>query len=118
MSANLLGYFASATLIIVFSFLLYHYIVSPFLLTPLAKVPNAHWTSPFVPWWILWKRYQQEELTTAYEAHQKLGPIVRLGPRDLSISCYEDGIRTIYGSGFDKPTYFDFYNNFESGCYQ
>lgn len=109
-------YSALATLILLAGFLLYYYIVYPFLLSPLAKIPNAHWTSPFLPWWILWKRYQQVELAAAYEAHQRFGLIVRLGPEDLSVSCYEDGIRTIYGGGFDKPTYFDFYKCYESGC--
>lgn len=115
MSADLVGYAAPATLIILCSFLLYHIIVHPLLISPLAKIPNAHWTSPFVPWWILWKRYRQEELTAALKAHQSLGLIVRLGPKDLGVSCYEDGIRTIYGGGFDKPTYFNFFNCYESG---
>ena len=114
MSINWAGYFAPATLIVLCSFLSYHYVVYPFLFSSLAKTPNAHWTSPFVPWWILWKRYRQEELIVAYEAHQRLGVVVRLGPKDLSVACYEDGIRTIYGGGFDKPTYFEFFNCYES----
>ena len=117
MSANWLGYLTPATLVIVFSFLFYNYVVYPFLLSPLAKIPNAHWTSPFVSWWILWIRYRQIELASAFKAHQNLGPIVRIGPKDLSVGCYKDGIRLIYGGGFDKPTYFDVFNYYESGCY-
>lgn len=79
MSANVVGYLAPATLILLCIFLIYRYVVYPFLISSLAKIPNAHWTSPFVPCWILSKRYQQEELTAANEAHQRLGPIVRLG---------------------------------------
>lgn len=78
-------YSALATLILLAGFLLYYYIVYPFLLSPLAKIPNAHWTSPFLPWWILWKTYQQLELAAAYEAHQRFGLIVRLGPKDLEL---------------------------------
>lgn len=118
MTATLVGYLAPIALIIFCSVLLCYYAVYSFLTSPLAKVPNAHWTSPFVPWWILWKRYREEELAAAYQAHQRLGPIVRLGPRDLSVSSYENGIRTIYGGGFDKPAYFDFFNYYGSGCYQ
>ena len=92
------------------SILVYLYLVYPLLVSPIAKVPNAHWTSGFSPWWILWKRYRSQELQVVNEAHKKLGPIVRLGPKDLSVSCYENGIRTIYGGGFEKPTYFDFFN--------
>lgn len=115
MTVNLLGYLVPAAFC---SFLLCYYLFYSFRLSPLAKIPYAHWTSPFVPCWILWKRYRQEELNAAYQAHQRLGPIVRLGPRDLSVSSYEDGIRPIYGGGFDKPTYFDFFNYYESGSYQ
>ena len=118
MSAILAGYFASATIFTLCSLLLYLSLVYPFLLSPLAKIPNAHWTSPFVPWWILWKRYRRQELLAANGAHQRLGPIVRLGPKDLSVSCYEDGIRKIYGGGFDKPNYYDFFNYYGFACHQ
>lgn len=105
-----INYVLAANGFIIGSFLIYRFLVYPSLFSPLAKIPNAHWTSPFSSWWILWTRYRGEELRVANEAHKKSGPIVRLGPKDLSVSCYEDGIRTIYGGGFDKPVYFDFFN--------
>lgn len=89
--------------------LIYVYLIYPLLLSPLAKVPNAHWSSAVSPVWILWTRYRHRELQITHEAHQKLGPIVRLGPRDISVSCYDDGIRTIYGGSFDKSSYYDFF---------
>ena len=112
MHAVLIGYFATATGAFLSLLLVYYCLVYPYWLSPLAKIPNAHWTSPSVSWWILWKRYRQQELPAAWEAHQRLGPIVRLGPKDLSVSCYNGGIRTIYGGGFDKPAYFDVFNNY------
>ena len=102
--------------IIVGVLLLYHCLLYPSRVSPLAKVPSAHWSSPFVPWWILWKRYKQQELLAATEAHQRLGPIIRLGPEDLSVSSYEDGIRLIYGGGFEKPAYFDFFSHYGFEC--
>lgn len=105
-----INYVLAANGIAIGSFLVYRFLIYPGLLSPLAKIPSAHWTCPFTSWWILWIRYRGEELRVANEAHKKLGPIVRLGPKDLSVSCYEDGIRTIYGGGFDKPVYFDFFN--------
>lgn len=110
MPAGLIGYFAPATAAVLCILFLYRCLVYPYWLSPLAKIPSAHWTSPFIPWWILWKRYRQQELPAASEAHQRLGPVVRLGPKDLSVSCYDGGIRTIYGGGFDKPAYFDVFN--------
>lgn len=109
------SYFALFALVAFCCISLYDLVVHPRFLSPLAKIPNAHWSSPLGPWWILWRRYRQQELSAAYEAHQKYGPIVRLGPKDLSVSCYEDGIRTIYGGGFDKPIYFDFFNYYGFG---
>ncbi|KAI1827298.1 cytochrome P450 [Xylaria intraflava] len=79
------------------------------LLSPLSKIPKAHWSSGISSVWILWQRWNGRELQKTLEAHQKFGPIVRLGPSDLSVSCYQDGIRKIYGGGFDKPAYYDFF---------
>ncbi|KAI0834378.1 hypothetical protein F5Y06DRAFT_158346 [Hypoxylon sp. FL0890] len=86
------------------------YIVRVAFLSPLSKIPNAHWSSGFSSAWILWHRWNGRELQRAVEAHRKRGPILRLGPNDLSVSCYEEGIRKIYGGGFDKPVYFDFFS--------
>lgn len=113
-----MNYFAPVTIAFLFILLLYHYLIYPYWLSPLAKIPNAHWTSPLIPWWILWKRFRQQELRAASKAHQRLGPIVRLAPKDLSISCYDGGIRTIYGGGFDKPAYFNFYNYYGLEAYR
>ncbi|RCI15854.1 hypothetical protein L249_3169 [Ophiocordyceps polyrhachis-furcata BCC 54312] len=77
--------------------------------SPLRKVPNAHWTCGISSLWILWARYHNRELALLAEKHQRLGPIVRVGPADLSVSCYDDGIRTIYNGGFEKPAYYDFF---------
>ena len=90
--------------------LLYHLIVYPLRISPLGKVPNAHWSSPLSSLWILVTRYGKRELHAVRQAHERLGPIVRLGPQDISISCFEDGIRTVYHKGFDKPPWFSFFN--------
>ncbi|KAG8160801.1 hypothetical protein KVR01_009065 [Diaporthe batatas] len=85
----------------------------------LAKVPSAHWSCSFSPFWILWQRYNGNELKAIREAHQKLGTIVRVGPQDLSISDYQTGVRQVYNAGFEKPHYFNFYQYYGrvSSCY-
>ena len=47
-----------------------------------------------------------------HNAHLKHGPIVRLGPNELSVNCIDGGLRTIYAGGFEKPDWYPnlFYN--------
>ncbi|WEW61340.1 hypothetical protein PRK78_006830 [Emydomyces testavorans] len=91
--------------------LAYRYLIYPNFLSPLSRVPNAHWSSATAPIWILKTRFKGQELQTLTKLHQKLGPIIRLGPKDLSISQYKGGIQPVYGGvGFDKSQYYNFYN--------
>ncbi|GIC86015.1 uncharacterized protein Aud_002375 [Aspergillus udagawae] len=76
------------------------------LFSPLYKVPAAHWSSRFSPLWILWTRWSGNELSRLIDAHRKHGPIVLVGPQDLSVSCYQDGIQKVYDAGFPKPAPF------------
>ncbi|EEH43034.2 uncharacterized protein PADG_07854 [Paracoccidioides brasiliensis Pb18] len=43
---------------------------------------------------------------TIHDAHQKYGPIVRLGPSEISINCVDNGIRTVYAGGFEKHDWY------------
>ncbi|KAI9707950.1 MAG: hypothetical protein M1820_004369 [Bogoriella megaspora] len=88
-------------------YLAYKYIIYPSLLSPLSKIPAAHPIAPFSDLWILWKRYKYEELSAIHDAHQRLGPIVRLGPKEVSVNCIEGGIRTVYSGGFEKGTWYE-----------
>ena len=90
--------------------LFYYLVVYPLRISPLAKVPNAHWSSPLSSLWILVTRYRRQELHIVRQAHERLGSIVRLGPQDISISCFEDGIKTVYHKGFDKPPWYSFFD--------
>lgn len=107
----------SSLLIIVFSVFLivlsYKYLLFPIFLSPLSRIPNAHFTSSFCPLWILWKRYRGKENGSIFTAHQKHGSIVRLGPTELSVNCVDNGIKTIYGGGFEKPHwYINLFSNY------
>jgi hypothetical protein len=85
---------------------IYRYILYPALLSPLAKIPSGHWTAHFSPVWILYLRYTDTENEAVFKLHQKKGPILRLGPNELSVNCYEGGLKTVYLGGFRRP---DFY---------
>lgn len=93
--------------------LCYRYIFYPAFISPLSKLPNAHFTCSISGLWILWRRYQERELNTIFKSHQKHGPIVRLGPNEVSVNCVDGGIRTIYTGGFEKSDWYSIFVNYE-----
>lgn len=98
--------------LLLLAFLLWRYIVYPAFVSPLSKIPNAHFSAPFTPLWILWKRFYVVENETIHAAHVEHGKIVRLGPNEVSIACVDDGIRLVYGGGFEKHAYY--HNQFDN----
>ena len=101
---------------IVALYLVYRYLVFPIFLSPLSKLPNAHFSSSFSPLWILLKRRHEEENRVIYAAHVKHGDIVRLGPNEVSVACVDEGIRTVYSGGFEKWNWYP--NQFENYGYR
>ncbi|OQU99969.1 hypothetical protein CLAIMM_05535 [Cladophialophora immunda] len=79
----------------------------PALWSPLATVPNAHWSCSFSQIWLLWMRWSQQENRTVYDQHMKKGVAVRLAPNVVSFNCFDNGLKPIYQGGFPKvPFYF------------
>ena len=76
---------------------LYYIVIQPLFFSPLRRIPNAHWSAPYLPVWIAWKRYSGCENATVLAAHRERGPIMRLGPGEISINSIDDGFRTVYG---------------------
>ncbi|KAL5360564.1 cytochrome P450 [Aspergillus floccosus] len=94
--------------------LLYKYLVYPCFLSPLAKIPNAHWTSAVSARWIEGKRAAGTEVLTIYDLHQKHGSVVRLGPNELTVNSIQ-GLKTIYTGAFEKHSWYsDFFINFHT----
>lgn len=89
--------------------LLYQLLVYPFLLSPLRRIPRAHWTVGF-PYigslWILYQRYRSRNNEITAKAHARHGPVVRMGYNEVSVNCYEGGIKQIYGGGFEKHEWY------------
>jgi unspecific monooxygenase len=90
----------------------YRYLVHPLFISPLLKIPPAHWTAPISPLWILYTRRRRNENATIHALHQRLGPLVRLGPNEISVNCVDGGIRTIYGGGYEKGQWYAVFNNY------
>ena len=90
----------------------YRYLLHPIFISPLRKIPPAHWSAPISRFWILYTRRRRNENTTIYALHQRLGPLVRLGPNEISVNCVDGGIRTIYGGGYEKGDWYAVFRNY------
>ncbi|KAI9675508.1 MAG: hypothetical protein M1829_003312 [Trizodia sp. TS-e1964] len=93
------------------SICIYKYLLYPALLSPLSRIPNAHPTAPISSLWITWQRLHQHESRAIHAAHLAHGPIVRVGPRELSINDL-DSLRTVYAGGFEKGPWYAFFDNY------
>ncbi|PNH40486.1 hypothetical protein VD0004_g6524 [Verticillium dahliae] len=89
----------------------YYGIINPGIISPLAKIPAAHWSCHCAPLWILAVRWNRRENRTLLEAHRRLGPVVRIGPKDISIDGI-DGLRIIYQGGFEKDPWYSVFSNY------
>lgn len=89
----------------------YRLVIYPAYHSPLARIPNAHILSPWTPLWIHWRRFWGQEIHTVNEAFRKKGPVVRLGPNELSVNIIDGGVRTVHGGGFAKTQWYDFFMN-------
>ncbi|KAI4166636.1 MAG: hypothetical protein LQ343_007891 [Gyalolechia ehrenbergii] len=97
-------------------FSIYRYTIYPAFFSPLSKIATAHFTASWSPLWILWIRYRGVEVQTIHKAHVKFGPIVRLGPNEISVNCVDGGLRTVYAGGFEKWAFYDQFENYGVPC--
>jgi hypothetical protein len=103
--------FAKLAVALLFIYVIYRYLVFPCLISSLARIPNAHYSAPFSRLWILWIRYTHRENRTLHAAHRRLGPIIRIGPNELSIDDI-DFVRIVYQGGFEKPDWYSVFDNY------
>ena len=74
------------------------------------KYPSASPFAPLSSLWMIILHWRGLRTKTVFEAHKKLGPVVRLGPNHLSFTALE-AIKDIYGHG--TPAFkSEFYNSF------
>lgn len=104
---------SAVVLFAVVCLVIYKFIVYPALLSPLARIPNAHPTASVSPIWILSTRFRGKEVQSIHDAHAHLGPVVRLAPNEVSVNCVNGGIQTIYAGGFEKHRWYpDLFSNY------
>lgn len=85
-------------------------LIVTYLRNPLRKIPAAHPLAPFTSLWISSIRWRKIENATLKAAHDRLGPIVCLGPEEISVNCVKGGIRDVYAGGFEKRDAVSGYN--------
>ena len=90
---------------------LYQYIIYPILFSHLRHVPNAHWSASVSRLWILCVRFSRKENRMLIDAHRRLGPVIRVGPDELSINDIH-GVRTVYQGGFEKSAWYSVFDNY------
>ncbi|KAL8717461.1 MAG: hypothetical protein Q9225_005300 [Loekoesia sp. 1 TL-2023] len=104
-----IAYTGLCTIFLVF---LYRYIVEPAFISPLSKIPAANIWSSVSDLWITRRRQENKEARTIYTLHQKHGPVVRLGPNEISVNSV-NGLKTVYYGGFEKHHWYsDTFVNF------
>lgn len=99
--------------LLVLFWVIYHVFLFPAFFSPLSTVPSVHWSAKFSCIYSLCVRYKGTELSNLVEAHKEHGPLVQLGPKDLSVNCYQDGVLKIYDAGLGKPpAWYSMFNYF------
>jgi cytochrome P450 len=89
-------------------------LIKPIFFSHLSSIPAAHPLARVTSWWITWIRYSRREIATIHAAHERLGPVILLGPNEISVNCVKGGIQTVYSGGFEKGDWYDIFANFES----
>lgn len=80
------------------------------LLAPLSKLPGP-WYSLFSDVFLMYKEFSGHRRVYIHELHKEFGPVVRLGPNEVSFTSVE-ALREIYqsgGSGYDKTEFYDLF---------
>ena len=107
MDLTLLASPTTLALLLLLALTTYKLIVYPLFLHPLRHIPSAHWSIPlFGDLWILYQRWSCRNNAVTYAAHLAHGEVVRLGYNELSINCVDNGIKTIYGQGWEKHAWY------------
>jgi hypothetical protein len=97
---------------VVLSYLSYKFFIYPAFLSPLAAIPNAHFTSSFSNGWMIWQRYRGHPNRAIHDAHTRLGPVVRLGLTEISVNSVE-GLNLVYSGNFEKDKFYIPFANYE-----
>jgi len=108
MFGNLLPICALATAIIWLGIGAYRAI-----LAPLSKLPGPKY-SLVTDLWLMSKEFSSKRREYIHQLHEQFGPVVRLGPNEVSFTSLE-ALKEIYtsgGSGYDKTEFYTLFMQF------
>ncbi|KAE8451562.1 hypothetical protein EG329_003635 [Mollisiaceae sp. DMI_Dod_QoI] len=80
---------------------------------PLSKLPGP-WHSLITDLYLMYKEFTAQRRTYIHGLHNKFGPVVRLGPNEVSFTSLE-ALKEIYqsgGSGYDKTEFYTLFRQF------
>lgn len=83
-------------------------------LSSTAKVPGP-WYTKFTSLWIKYQEFTANRRESIHKLHTVYGPIVRLGPNEISFTSL-DAIKEIYasgGSGYEKTEFYTLFRQFK-----
>jgi hypothetical protein len=94
-----------------------NYIIYPFYTSPLANVPGPK-LNAMTKWRQVYADFTKKRTLYIHSLHQKYGPVVRIGPNELSFTG-EEPMKVIYGAGtnFYKPQFYDLFIAYVSQLY-
>ncbi|KAF2486989.1 cytochrome P450 [Neohortaea acidophila] len=77
---------------------LYHHVQY----SPLNAAKDAHWSVKFTAAWVWWKTVNEVDAQAIHDAHVRLGPVVRVGPHEISVNDVDGGLKPIYEGRLPK----------------
>ena len=92
--------------------LVYQSVVFPVFVSPLARIPRAHFLCSFSSLWILWVRFFCDEVIIIEEKHRKYGPLLRVGPQEVSVATLQGQLKVIMERTFVKPAWYSRFCNY------
>lgn len=89
--------------------LLHRLLLTPFLLSPLSRIPGPRFYA-FTKWRLARDDWGQRT-RTIQKLHERYGPVVRIGPEEIHFNS-TTALRTIYGagSGFERTSFYEMFN--------
>jgi hypothetical protein len=85
------------------------------LCSPIAKVPGPAY-SIFTSFYLKYNEFSRQRRVYIHDLHQRYGPVVRLGPNEVSFAS-ADAVKEIYqsgGSGYDRTELYDLFKQFNT----
>ena len=83
--------------------------------SPLTKLPGPFHTR-FTAAWLKYKEFNGDRRAYIHNLHQEFGPVVRLGPNEVSFASAE-AIKEIYtlgSSGYEKTEFYNLFRQFNT----